>query len=909
MQRMQIDPKLWPDLNRLLDTALDLPAAERESWLATLDARYDVLKPQLQQLLARVAQVETRDFLDTLPKVGSGEIAVGGDAPHSCVGPYRLVRELGAGGMGSVWLAERVDGLLRRPVALKLPHFASSRVGLAERMAREREILAALTHPNIARLYDAGVTPEGRPYLALEYIEGDPIHRYCSERRLDVRARLGLFLQVATAVAYAHAKLIIHRDLKPANILVTNDGEARLLDFGVAKLLDEGEARATQLTELSGRALTPDYASPEQILGLPLTIATDVYSLGVVLYELLADARPYALARESRGALEEAILHADPVRPSEAAPRDTRKALRGDLDTIVLRALAKNPEDRYATVNAFAEDVRRYLEQRPILARPDSFWYRVGRLIARRKLATALIATTLLAIAVGAAVAIWQMLEARAQRDAAFAQQRRAEAFSEFMSLLLQDAGSRPQTAPELLKRGAQMLERQTGMDELLLAHMYYEISRNYVFFNDVDGELALLERSIELARRKQDPDLQAAAECSAAWAVSLRDREGGERRLEQALATLARAQPASLHTVADCQRARARLLHARGESEAAIAAVKEGIAAFDRQGVSAWARRSLLQTQLTEIYRSQDRYKDALPISAEELRFVRASGRTGTMVEIVAMNNHAGNLTRVGELAASTMLLEEVLQRIEASEHLAVQPVGLRSNLGTNKWRLGDAARALELADADYALAADVGNQPSMALSDLLAARALLSLGRLDDSRVRIERAEAFWRKEPKMFARMLREADLHRVELLAADNQIEAARAAIDAVLSDAGYPDNQKIPGVDRLLRSAARIYRESGQPDVAARFADEAYAYSRQLAREETSSADVGLAALLRAQARADLGRVSEAIADARLAVDALRNGYGEAHRDVGAAQALLAALQARPGAATAPAGNQ
>jgi serine/threonine-protein kinase len=765
-------------------------------------------------------------------------------------------------------------------------------------MAREREILAALAHPHIARLYDAGVTAEGRPYLAIEYIEGEQIHRYCSERGLDVRARLALFLQVAAAVAYAHAKLIIHRDLKPANILVTQDGEARLLDFGVAKLMEEGEARATQLTELSGRALTLDYASPEQILGAPLTIATDIYSLGVVLYELLARARPYALARESRGALEEAILHADAIRPSEAAPQHERKALRGDLDTIVLKALSKRPEERYDTVNAFAEDVRRFLEQRPILARPESFWYRAGRLILRRKLAAALIAMTLLAIAVGAGVAIWQMLEANAQRDAAFAQQRRAEAFSEFMSLLLQDAGSRPQTAPELLKRGAQMLERQTGMDDLLLAHMYYEISRNYVFFNDVDGELALLERSIELAHKKNDADLLAAAQCAAAWSVAVRDRQEGERRLAQALSTLEAAQPASLHTIADCQRARARLLHARGESTAAVAALKEGLAAFDRQGVNAWARRGLLQTQLLEIYRSQDRYKDALPISAEELRFVRASGRTGTMVEIVAMSNHATILTRIGEVAASDALMEDILQRIEASEHLAVQPVGVRSNLGTLKWRLGDAARALELADADYALAADVGNQPSMALSDLLAARALLSLGRLDDSRARVERAEAFWRQEPKQFARVLREAALHRTELLAADGKVGEARSSIDAALRNAGYPEKQNIPGVDRLLRSASKIYRDSGQPEIAARFAGEALAYSQQIARAEASSADVGLAALLRAQARADLGLGSEAITDARLAAAALRSGYGETHPDAGAAQSLLLLLESQ-----------
>ena len=242
-----------------------------------------------------------------------------GDQPGDTIGSYRLLRELGSGGMGVVWLAERSDGLVKRPVALKLPHQVWQRAGLAERMAREREILATLTHPNIARLYDAGLTAGHRPFLAIEYVEGHPIDTYCRDHRLDAGARVRLFVQVANAVAYAHAKLVVHRDLKPANILVDADGQVRLLDFGIAKLLDQHQARETALTELSGRPLTLDYASPEQIRGEPLTIGSDVYSLGVVLYELLSGARPYKLKRDSRGALEDAILEADPPLPSAVA--------------------------------------------------------------------------------------------------------------------------------------------------------------------------------------------------------------------------------------------------------------------------------------------------------------------------------------------------------------------------------------------------------------------------------------------------------------------------------------------------------------------------------------------------------------------------------------------------------------
>ena len=234
-------------------------------------------------------------------------------------GTYRILSLLGRGGMGSVWLAERTDGLFSRQVALKLVHPALISPVLMERSAREREILAALNHPNIARLIDAGVAEDGQPYLALEYVDGMQLTSYCDEHRLPIRARLALFQQVLSAVQYAHASLVIHRDLKPSNILVTQDGHVYLLDFGIAKLLEDGNAEFTELTQIGGLAMTPEYAAPEQIAGAPVTIAADLYALGVMLYELLIGERPYKLKRFTRGALEEAILQMDPVAPSRAA--------------------------------------------------------------------------------------------------------------------------------------------------------------------------------------------------------------------------------------------------------------------------------------------------------------------------------------------------------------------------------------------------------------------------------------------------------------------------------------------------------------------------------------------------------------------------------------------------------------
>ena len=433
-----LDPAAWSRLRVLLDDALALPPAERDAWLARLPAPDAALRPRLAALLARAGDSTAQDLLATLPKLAGAASGRPGDAPQpgqpTVVGPYRLIELLGQGGMGSVWLAERSDQLKRRQVALKLPHAAWRHPGLAERLAREAEILAALEHPHIARLYDAGIGPDGQPYLALERVDGVRLDEHVRAQRLGLRARLGLFLQVARAVAYAHSRLIVHRDLKPANILVTRDGEVRLLDFGIARLLGAEGAAATALTREGQAAMTPDYAAPEQILGQAITTAADVYALGVVLYELLCDERPYRLERSSTGALEDAILRADPVRPSErVGDARLRRALRGDLDTIVLKALKKAPAERYATVDALAEDVLHWLDGRPVQARPDSRWYRLRKFVARHRLAVASGSAIALSLFVGAGLALWQAQTARAEA-------RRAEEVKAFIATIFREA-------------------------------------------------------------------------------------------------------------------------------------------------------------------------------------------------------------------------------------------------------------------------------------------------------------------------------------------------------------------------------------------------------------------------------------------------------------------------------------
>ncbi|HEY8507596.1 MAG TPA: serine/threonine-protein kinase [Steroidobacteraceae bacterium] len=505
MAKPELDAQTWAQLNRLLDAALDQPNEKRAQWLESLPAEFDTLKPHLRDLLSRAAKVETADFLSTLPKLDAASLASEPEAPgaHRAgdeIGQYRLVRELGRGGMGSVWLAERVDGLIQRPVALKLPLGFWRQAGLAERMARERDILATLDHPNIARLYDAGLTRDAQPYLALEYVEGQPIDRYCASTDAlpDVTARLRLFLQVASAVAYAHGKLILHRDLKPANILVTAEGHVRLLDFGIAKLLDEGLTTETHLTQLAGRALTPDYASPEQIMGEPLTVASDVYSLGVILYELLTGVRPYKLKRESRGALEDAILQAEPAKPSDVADPAVRKALRGDLDTIVLKALKKAPAERYATVNALVDDLQRHLEGRPVLARPDHFWYRARKFVGRNRLAVGTSAAVLIALLAGAGVAYWQA------RMAAMAGHR-AEQVAQFIVSIFENADpnsgdGRALSAVELLRHAQARLDGTRIEDPELRLRLLNTLGASMLGLDDPQAAVVVLQKARAVA-------------------------------------------------------------------------------------------------------------------------------------------------------------------------------------------------------------------------------------------------------------------------------------------------------------------------------------------------------------------------------------------------------------------------
>jgi TolB-like protein/serine/threonine protein kinase len=392
---MKLSTEQLARMSRLLDEVVDADEAARQAWLQALAAEHRDLEPALRRaLLPGPGRVAADAVLDAPLQLGAGGDvrAASGLQEGDLVGPYRLTRPLGAGGMAEVWLAQRADGAFKREVALKTPSRAPWRQDLTPRFAIERDIVAALEHPHIARFFDAGVTQDGRPYLALEYVAGKNLLAWANEHRLGIRERVSLFLQVLEAVQYAHDKGVLHRDLKPGNVLVTDAGQVKLLDFGVARLMQR--PAEAELTKLYGRALTPGYASPEQLQGESIAAASDVYSLGVMLYELLSGRPPFEVAGraiEPDRAVQppSARLDANAAELRGSSLARVVRVVQGDLDAITLKALSHSAPNRYDSAGAFARDLRRYLSGEPVQAVPDSLRYRAGKFLTRNRVGVA----------------------------------------------------------------------------------------------------------------------------------------------------------------------------------------------------------------------------------------------------------------------------------------------------------------------------------------------------------------------------------------------------------------------------------------------------------------------------------------------------------------------------------------
>ncbi|MGH8174933.1 MAG: tetratricopeptide repeat protein [Steroidobacter sp.] len=567
----KVDPR-WERLQELFSRAVELPAEDRPALIERETAGDAGLREELLDLLAADSAGSTSPLTNAL---GAALDTTTRDRRKALVGrilgSYKLVSVLGHGGTGTVYLGERADRQYSAQVAVKIVDSATLQGDLSLRFRAERQILASLNHPNIARLIDAGETPEGQPYLVMEYVHGEPVDRYCDRLQLDLRARLTLFLEICNAVQYAHQNLIVHRDLKPANILVTGEGAPKLLDFGIAKLLDTGDAAALlALTRMNDRLLTPEYASPEQILGRQVTTASDVYALGVVLYELLTGLRPYTVpASASQLELERSICVNDPVRPSAAVRRAAEngatddqseigviaqaractsdkleRKLLGDIDAIIMRALRKEPQSRYGSVEQLTADVRRYLSREPVQARQGNWLYYSQRFMRRHAFgvsAGAAFVVFIIAFAVAMSV---QTQRVAAERDRATQEGARAEKVSEFMLEVFEASdpfvsAGEEMTALGLLENAGRRIRGDLGQHPEVRARLLEAIGRTYRRQNEYELSISFLEDALHI--RKQLPDANGAktATVLAELANALRlagDLDRADRALKQAL-------------------------------------------------------------------------------------------------------------------------------------------------------------------------------------------------------------------------------------------------------------------------------------------------------------------------------------------------------------------------------------
>jgi eukaryotic-like serine/threonine-protein kinase len=712
----------------LLQTGLELPADQRAAWLAALDASKTRLKPTVAALLHKQAEHETDDFLKDLTRFGAGTAPAGTAtiAPPpvvgGVVGPYRLLSPIGEGGMSSVWLAERTDGVLRRKVALKLPHWwALSK--LTERAAQEREILASLEHPNIGRLYDAGITDDGRPYLALEYIEGKAIDVYCSEHKLGVRARVALIAQIARAVAYAHSRLIVHRDLKPSNILVDAPGQVHLLDFGIAKLIEEGSAANRALTQVGARVLTPEYASPEQITGSPITTESDVYSLGVVAYELLAGKRPYTF--KSSLTADWDVLSSDVRSPSMVTDeRAIARSLRGDLDTIVLKALKKEPSERYATAAAFADDLDRYLRGDPVVARPDSTGYRLRKFAVKHRIVVGAAVAVVLALAAGLAVASWQLRVARAEK-------RRAEEVKEFVASIFRSAdpyftGERQMKASQLLTLAKERIDREMASQPESSVELLAIVGEAQANLEEYDAARETLQAALDLSSRKL-PDgnmhtSQARAQLAAIHANE-RDYELAKRELDAVIPELRDYGHPAVRALVNALQTRGFIAGDEGDGDRAIADMREAVEIAEESLGENDSETILAKRQLAQEYLLAGRPAEAVEESREAFRLAQQNfgtgGRNALLVETEDV--YGRSLADSGQLSAGIEHLQSSIKRAEAL---------LGPNNGSVASKLSWLARA-QLKLGDLAGAIDsMTRSVAAATNELDRARAQASLG-----------------------------------------------------------------------------------------------------------------------------------------------------------------------------------
>jgi len=796
------------DVVRVFRDALDAEAGiERERFLDQRCGGDAALRARVESLLRSAFDADADD--EDAGAGAAGDTRAGDSLLGTMLGAFRLVERIGRGGMGVVYRGVREGGDFAHEVALKLIRRGFDFDDIRARFLRERRILARLSHPNLARFIDGGVASDGRPWFALEFVRGAPITRWCDARRLGVRARVRLFLDVCAAVQYAHAQLVVHRDLKPANVLVDDDARIRLLDFGIARLVGGDEDDVAPATTLGQRyALTPEYAAPEQFGGEPAGVATDVYALGALLYELVSGTLPVAVERGDLLAAAHAVRTTPPAplataihRAGSATPAERlaartsnaaayRDEVRGDLARIVDKALAKEPARRYATADALADDLARWLAGTPVRVSGDAIGYRLRKFVARNRVAVAFALLAALAIVAGMAAAIWQAREARIQRDEAVAEAKRSDGMRQYLMLMFRDAAAQKDVTRVdvrgVFRAGAERLfdvfreQPETGQNTALM------LSDLYLQLGDVEGATPLLERLLAWPGIDANPKVRASARYNLAQVELARGHAARARELLDQAQAYWSAHAGSGALLNESRSTQAKVERAEGRVDEAIATLRAAIverrAMIGADDFETGNLHNTLANALIQLGRYEEaeaaandsfgifehlgqadsdggmaalnsRGNAALMMgrnerSLEDYRRVTTTTRAlyGETTKLAASLNNLGvALNRLDRAGEAVPLVEEAwrITRAQSGERspLAVTVRTSLAEIYVNTARLADAdamaQAALDVAETDYA-----GNRILLGGACRARARVRYAQGRVGEARADLDRA-----------------------------------------------------------------------------------------------------------------------------------------------------------------------
>ena len=890
----KLDSNLWRQVSPYLDQALELDPSAREPWLADLDKMQPEIACELRALLNLHAAVRRSRFLER-SLLSSDDLLIG-----KKIGAYTIERLLGRGGMGSVWLARRSDEKFEGQVAVKLLERRGLGPLAVTQIRHEANLLARLSHAHIARLFDAGVRESGQPYLILEYVEGEPIDQYCQTRALALARRLSLFLDVLDAVAYAQGQLIVHGDLKPSNVLVTHDGAVKLVDFGVASLQTDAYTDSLQSPSAGPKALTPGYAAPEQVRGEPLSAASDVYALGVLLHVLVTGQHPFGAKASTGTELVRAVMTDDPPNAStQIADAMEQRRVRGDLDTIIARALDRDPARRYPMAADLAADVRRFLGNFPVHARHPTRTY-VARKFAQRHWGGVLSALLTLIVLIGAmAVTTLQMLEARHQRDFARRQLARAESFNELMGYVLTDAApaGKPFTVNELLARAGHVLERQ-HTNNADRAALLTSIGRQYDTQDEEKAALKYLGDAYQISQSVSDPSVRARASCAFASTLAKHDNSArSEALFTEGLKEL----PENAEFALDrsfCWLNGNRIAIDHGDAPLSIERTQSAIAALSQVPFDHELADLRAEADLAEAYRDAGRYREAVATFEQLWPRLVAQGRDDTATAGTWLNNWGMAVAQMGRPLAAEELLRHSMEIHRAdSSDAALSPM-LLTNYAQQLLDLGRLQEAQDYAERALESAKRAGdevviNQTLLRLARIYRAQHdyARSLARLDEVEPRLKSV-----LPPGHYAFAALASERSQTLELKGETAraLELANLAIK-ICEEAARQGKTCAQYLPSMLRHRASIETALKQFAPAESDARQALQLLLQQARPGEFSQSIGLADLTLARCLLAEGRGSEGRIAAQHAVDQLTKSIGVDHPDTRAARDLAAGV--------------